>query len=253
LTSDSRDAPLPPGLGQALADARRWVIMTGSGISAESGVPTFRDAQVGLWAQYDAEELATPEAFAENPQLVWDWYVWRRELVAAANPNAGHRALARLAILKPGLTLMTQNVDGLHERAGNDDVIEFHGRIDRDRCFSCQQVPNAPVESGLRPPPCPACGGRLRPDVVWFGEAIPPIALERALAAAMDCDIFLSVGTSSLVYPAAGLAETAAANGATIVEVNTNPTPLAPRADFPLQGLATFWLPAIVAGVENAG
>ncbi|HEY5622905.1 MAG TPA: NAD-dependent protein deacylase [Gammaproteobacteria bacterium] len=253
MTAESRDASLPPGLGQALADAQRWAVMTGSGISAESGVPTFRDAQVGLWEQYDAEELATPEAFVSNPQLVWDWYVWRRELVAAADPNAGHRALARLATLKPGLALITQNVDGLHQRAGNEDVIEFHGRIDRDRCFSCKQVPKTIIGSDQRPPPCPCCGGPLRPDVVWFGEAISHIVLERALEAATGCDLFLSVGTSSLVYPAAGLAEAAAARGATIVEINTNPTPLTPRADFPLQGLATFWLPAIVAGVERAG
>ena len=226
--------------------------MTGSGVSAESGVPTFRDAQTGLWAQYEAEQLATPEAFVSNPRLVWDWYVWRRELVAKAEPNAGHHALSQLETLVPSLTLVTQNVDGLHQRAGNPEVIEFHGRIDRDRCFVCGQIPNVPVESEKRPPPCPLCGGLLRPDVVWFGESIPDDALKRATDAVTRCDLFLSVGTSSLVYPAAGLAQAAADQGAVIVEVNTNRTPLTAQADFPLQGLATFWLPAIVAAVERA-
>lgn len=243
-------APLPAELADALTSRERWVVMTGSGISAESGVPTFRDAQTGLWEQYEAEQLATPEAFVSNPQLVWDWYAWRRELVSKAEPNAGHNALARLATLKPGLTLVTQNVDGLHQRAGNAEVVEFHGRIDRDKCFSCGHYPAAPVESEERPPPCPSCDGLLRPDVVWFGESIPADALRTAIDAATHCDLFLSVGTSSLVYPAAGLAQAAAEQGAIIVEINTNPTPLTAKADFPLQGLATYWLPAITAAVE---
>lgn len=243
---------LPAKLAGALAGFERWVVMTGSGISAESGVPTFRDAQTGLWEQYEAEELATPEAFASNPQLVWDWYVWRRELIVKAEPNAGHRALARLEALKPELTLVTQNVDGLHQRAGSVDVVEFHGRIDRDRCFACGRIPAAPVDSDKRPPPCPSCDGLLRPDVVWFGESIPATALQTAIDAATHCELFLSVGTSSLVHPAAGLAQAAADHGALVVEINTNPTPLTSRADFPLQGLATFWLPAIVAAIESA-
>ena len=225
--------------------------MTGSGISVESGVPTFREAQTGLWEQYDPEELATPQAFLSTPQLVWDWYIWRRKLISKAAPNAGHKALSRLAQVRPGLVLITQNVDGLHQRAGNDNVIEFHGRIDQDRCFDCHQYPTGTVESDEHPLPCPSCGGRLRPDVVWFGEHIPPAALQSALEAVSSCDLFVSVGTSSLVYPAASLAQTAASQGATVVEINTNPTPLTKSADYSIQGLASFWLPALVDSIDN--
>ncbi len=225
--------------------------MTGSSISAESGVPTFRDAQTGLWAKYNAEELATPSAFASNPTLVWDWYVWRRELIGRTQPNAGHEALVTLAKLKPGLVLITQNVDGLHQRAGSTNIIEFHGRIDRDKCFSCNQIAPGTIETAEQPPRCEACGDRLRPDVIWFGESIPPAAMEAAFRATEDCDVFLSVSTSALVYPAAGLAQAAAARGATVVETNTNATPLTASADYPLQGLASFWLPAIAASVAQ--
>lgn len=225
--------------------------MTGSGISAESGVPTFRDAQTGLWANYRAEELATPQAFTDNPRLVWDWYCWRRELIHRAQPNAGHRALVTLAELKPELALITQNVDGLHQRAGNSNVVEFHGNIERDKCFACNRIPTGTPDTTERPPECETCGGLLRPDVVWFGEAIPTAALETAFRATDSCEVFLSVGTSALVYPAAGLAEAAAGQGATIVEINTNSTPLTSVADYVLQGSAAYWLPAIAASVQT--
>ena len=251
--SGARDPQdLPGALTATLARTERWVVMTGSGISAESGVPTFRDAQTGLWANYAAEELATPQAFTRNPGLVWDWYVWRRELIHRAQPNAGHRALATLAELKPELALITQNVDGLHQRAGNSSVVEFHGNIERNKCFACNRVAAGTPETTERPPQCEACGGLLRPDVVWFGEAIPTAALEAAFRATEGCEVYLSVGTSALVYPAAGLAEAAATQGAIVVEINTNPTPLTPSADYALQGLATYWLPAIAAEVNNA-
>jgi len=224
--------------------------MTGSGISAESGVPTFRDAQTGLWAKYEAEELATPQAFTSNPTLVWDWYVWRRELIHKAEPNAAHRALATLAQLKSNLALITQNVDGLHQRAGNVDVVEFHGSIQRSKCFSCDRPATDLSGTEERPPKCRACDGLIRPDVVWFGEAIPPAALETAFRAAECCEVFLSVGTSALVHPAAGLAKIAAERDATIIEININPTPLTATADFALQGLASYWLPAIAANVQ---
>jgi NAD-dependent deacetylase len=221
------------------------VALTGSGISAESGVPTFRDAQTGLWARYDPLELATPEAFARDPELVWNWYAWRRELVEGATPNAGHAALVELERSVPNFTLVTQNVDGLHQEAGSENVVELHGNIRRSRCAAEGLV----VELGQQrtaPPPCPNCGSPLRPDVVWFGEQLPAADLKAASEAARSCDLFLSVGTSSLVYPAADLPYEALENGATVVEVNPDRTPLSARAGFALRGGAGEALPRLV-------
>jgi NAD-dependent deacetylase len=228
----------------ALREAQHVCVLTGAGISAESGVPTFREAQSGLWARYDPMELATPDAFLRDPELVWRWYRWRRELVAEAQPNAGHIALAELARLMPRFTLVTQNVDNLHQRAGSEDVIEFHGNIFEDRCF----VEGCVVEPDLvgDVPVCPGCGSQVRPGVVWFGEAIPEQALNLSFAAAQDCDMFLSIGTSSLVYPAAGLAEVAKDAGATVAEINPNPTGLATMFDYAIADKAGSVLPAIV-------
>jgi NAD-dependent protein deacetylase/lipoamidase len=243
---------VPEELAARLATAAHVVALTGSGISAESGVPTFRDAHSGLWAEYSPEQLATPEAFARNPKLVWDWYAWRRELVANAEPNAGHHALVTLAERVPRFTLITQNVDGLHQRAGSRDVIEFHGNLARFKCSREGIVVDAPVHrSQDAPPRCPQCGAYVRPDVVWFGEMIPPQALERACAAVDTCDVFLSIGTSSQVYPAAGLAEMAQAAGAWLVEVNTQPTPQSRYARYLLSGAAGQVLPALAAAVEG--
>ena len=235
---------IPPKLVEALRDAARVVVLTGSGISAESGVPTFRDAQTGLWERYDPQELATPEAFAGNPHLVWEWYQWRRGLVAKAQPNPGHKALAELERRSPGFTLVTQNVDGLHQRAGSREVIELHGNITRSKC-SEEGVVVGEYESGEKPPRCPACGAFLRPDVVWFGEMLPFGALEETSEAARGCDLFLSIGTSSLVYPAAGLPHEALENGATLVEINPADTPLSPHVDFALRGRAGEILPEL--------
>jgi NAD-dependent deacetylase len=244
-------ASVPAELVAALKRARHVVALTGSGISAESGVPTFRDAQTGLWSQFSPEELATPEAFARDPAFVWGWYRWRRELVARAQPNPGHLALAQIASLVRRFTLVTQNVDGLHQRAGSRDVIEFHGNILRDRCSrGCTRAdgPRARSESKDELPRC-GCGALLRPDVVWFGETIPPAALEAAGAATRDCDVFLSIGTSSLVFPAAGLAQAAQEGGATLVEVNPADTPLSASADFTLRAPAGVALPQLVAAL----
>lgn len=238
-------ADLPPGLVETLRDARRVVALTGSGISAESGVPTFRDAQTGLWARYDPQELATPEAFARDPELVWKWYAWRRGLVEGARPNAGHRALADLERRAPVFSLVTQNVDGLHQEAGSSSVVELHGNIRRSRC-PVENVTVEPAEIDHLPPLCPNCGSPLRPDVVWFGEALPADGLRVASEAARSCDVFLSVGTSGLVYPAASLPYEALENGATLVEVNPDPTPLAPHADFAVRGRAGEVLPELV-------
>jgi NAD-dependent deacetylase len=238
---------LPDGPAAALRQARHVCVLTGAGISAESGVPTFREAQSGLWERYDPMQLATPEAFLDNPALVWQWYRWRRELVAQAEPNPGHRALVRLAERVPRLTLVTQNVDGLHQRAGSEDVIEFHGNLFVNRCF----VEGCEVDCAEddEQPTCPGCGAPARPGVVWFGEAIPEEALNASFAAAADCDVFLSVGTSSLVYPAAGLAALAAESGATVIEINPNPTELAARFHYAIAENAGSALPELVESV----
>ena len=231
-------------VANALRNCERACALTGAGISAESGVPTFREAQTGLWEQYDPTELATPEAFIRDPELVWRWYRWRRQLVADATPNAGHLALTRLGEFLPQLTLVTQNVDGLHQRSGCPDVIEFHGNLFDDRCFveGCL----VEVNSDAPVPVCPGCGGHVRPGVVWFGETIPEAALESSFAAAAESDVFLSIGTSSLVYPAAGLAEIAKRQGATVIEINPNPTANAGLFQHIIAAEAGTALPAII-------
>lgn len=262
-----------------LRAARHVAVLTGAGISAESGIPTFRDALTGLWAQYRAEDLATPEAFRRDPTLVWSWYRWRRRLVSRAEPNAGHRALARLADLVPSLTLITQNVDGLHRRAGSREVVELHGSLLRSRCsnenvtgqFPHERHPDhgqhvvvhewteagddeEPGVSVEGPPPCARCGAPLRPDVVWFGEQLPPDAIERAWSAARECDVFLSVGTSNLVQPAASLPWIAADAGATVVVVNTTVEGQRHGARIHhLAGRAGDVLPEIVEAVWSRG
>lgn len=236
---------MPQGLVASMREATSVAVLTGSGISAESGVPTFREAQTGLWARYDPQQLATPEAFARDPGLVWEWYEWRRGLVGAAEPNPGHKALADLERRVPEFALVTQNVDGLHARAGNREVIELHGNITRTRCSVEGAVVEGYEEAG-KPPLCPGCGAPLRPDVVWFGEMVPAGALEAASEAARGCDLFLSVGTSSLVYPAAGLPHEALEYGATVVEINADQTPLTRHADYALRGRAGEILPELV-------
>ena len=244
---------LDGSLVEALRSAARVVVLTGAGVSAESGVPTFRDAQTGLWARYDAEQLATPEAFRRDPELVWRWYLWRRELVAAAEPNPGHLALADLEGRLPGLVLITQNVDGLHRRAGSRRVIELHGDLTRTRCVACARFSDEPVDLATGVPHCDACGDLLRPDVVWFGEVLPAAALTEASAAARASDVFLSVGTSSLVYPAAALPYEALTGGATVVEVNPQPTPLTPRVHHAVRAPAGVALVALFAAAWPAG
>jgi NAD-dependent deacetylase len=220
--------------------------LTGAGVSAESGVPTFRDAQTGLWANFRPEELATPRAFRLNPRLVWEWYTWRRELVARAQPNAAHHALVELARRVPEFTLITQNVDGLHQRAGSPEVIELHGNITRTKCSGDEGVVEKWEETGEVPPRCPRCGAMLRPDVVWFEESLPAEALALASARSAACDVFLCVGTSTVVYPAAELPFLALAGGATVVEINPQPTPLTPRAHQVLPGRAGEVLPRLL-------
>jgi NAD-dependent deacetylase len=235
----------PGELISALRESTRTVVLTGSGISAESGVPTFREAQTGLWARFDPQDLATPEAFGRDPSLVWDWYAWRRKLVAEALPNPGHLAISRMQELVPSLTLVTQNVDGLHQRAGSREVIELHGNIRRTKC-SLEGIEVEEYDDTESPPVCPSCGAALRPDVVWFGEMLSPAALKAASEASRQADVFLSVGTSSLVYPAAALPFEALEYGATLVEVNPGETPLTSHADHVLRGPAGYVLPRMI-------
>jgi NAD-dependent deacetylase len=237
---------LPPGLIDAMRSAGRTVVLTGSGVSAESGVPTFREAQTGLWARFDPQELATPEAFERDPKLVWDWYGWRRKLVAEASPNQGHAAISEMEHLFSDFTLITQNVDGLHARAGSREVIELHGNILRTKC-SVEGTIVEDYEEKETPPSCPSCGAPLRPDVVWFGEMLPYEALDAASEAARGADVFFSIGTSSLVFPAAALPFEAVENQATLVEINPGETPLTPHADYALRGPAGEILPRLVA------
>ena len=241
---------LDNGLIRILKSAESITVLTGAGVSAESGIPTFRDALTGLWSQYDPEELATPEAFLRNPKLVWDWYAHRREMVQALKPNAGHYALAELQELVPSLKLITQNVDGFHQLAGSGDVTELHGNITRVRCFDYGHSAETWATDSALPPSCVECGGMLRPDVVWFGESLSRANLDAAAEAASTCHVFFSVGTSSLVYPAAALPQLAIQEGATFIEINPNRTPLTDYADFVISADSGTALPAIVAALK---
>ncbi|HEY5855046.1 MAG TPA: NAD-dependent deacylase [Aldersonia sp.] len=234
-----------------IRNAHRIVVSTGAGMSAESGVPTFRDAQTGLWERFDAESLATPQAWAADPALVWAWYQWRAHLVRSVQPNAGHRALARWARVAD-VAVVTQNVDDLHERAGSSVAAHLHGSLFAPRCSGCgepAQVPDplAVEVTHLPPPPCALCGAPVRPGVVWFGEELPYEPWRCAVAAVEACDLLLVVGTSSIVYPAAGLPALARAAGAAVVEINPQPTDLTDQVDHSWQTTAAIGLPALVA------
>jgi NAD-dependent deacetylase len=228
--------------------ARRVAVLTGAGMSAESGVPTFRDAQTGLWARFDPMQLASEEGFRADPPLVWHWYAWRREAVAQAEPNAGHRALAAAADRFETFTVVTQNVDGLHRRAGSRGVIEIHGSIAQTICLArCGYLEDEPARlpSG-EPPRCPRCGDWLRPGVVWFGEMLDPKRLAAAEAAAQNCDVMLVIGTSGLVYPAAGLPLTARRAGASVVVINPAESDLDTLARLVVRSTAATALPRIL-------
>jgi NAD-dependent deacetylase len=240
-------------LRRALEEAACITALTGAGISAESGIPTFRGPG-GLWRNYSPEKLATPEAFGRDPRLVWEWYDWRRGIIHRAQPHAGHLALAELErrknageLGKPGrLTLVTQNVDGLHDRAGSRNLLKLHGDIWQVRCVDCgAEERNETVPLPDLPPRC-ECGGLLRPAVVWFGEPLPPDQWEQALVASAQAEIFLVIGTSAVVYPAAGLAEVARESGAKLAVMNLEPTPLDVQADWVLHGESGKLLPRLI-------
>jgi NAD-dependent deacetylase len=228
-----------------IASARSITALTGAGISAESGIPTFRDAG-GLWRNFRAEDLATPQAFARDPKLVWEWYDWRRGLIAKAEPNAGHRALAEMEKRAGNFTLITQNVDGLHDRAGSTHPLKVHGDIWTLRCTVCSRERHDPRPSLPEIPPHCSCGAIERPGVVWFGENLPSEIWSQAEQAASAADVFLVIGTSALVYPAAGLVHLAKASGARVVEVNPAETPVSGMADFSWRAPAAQALPQLL-------
>lgn len=244
---------LSPALRRRLADARRAVVFTGAGVSQESGLATFRGAEESIWQRFRPEDLATPEAFASHPERVWQWYGSRHTGVVAADPNPAHHGLVRLAALFPFYLLVTQNVDGLHQRAGSRDVVELHGTLRHARCHACgrrEDMREALERSPEEPPRCD-CGGRLRPAVVWFGETLPEAAMQRAADEAARADLFVAVGTSATVFPAAGLIEIAHRAGALLVEVNPEATAFSGLADLRLTGPASVAVPAFEEEVRR--
>jgi NAD-dependent deacetylase len=239
----------PSELIQFLRRTNRLVVLTGAGVSQESGLRTFRDAQDGLWAQYKPTDLASPEAFARDPKLVWDWYAWRREAIKGVRPNRGHYALVEMESKITDFTLITQNVDGLHRFAGSKNIHELHGNILRVRCSLCGTFTDEWGDDTESVPKCGKCNGLLRPDVVWFGEALPRGELEAAVLAARSSQVFFSIGTSGVVQPAASLAHAARNKGALVVEINAEPTPLTPKVDYFFQGKSGEILPELVRAV----
>lgn len=246
--------PIPQDLIVALRQARHVVAFTGAGISAESGIPTFRDRFTGLWERFDAKDLTTPDAFRADKELVWGWHEWLRMKVLRAAPNPAHQAIASLVRYVPKLTVITQNVDDLHERAGSTDVLHLHGTLNTRHCFACGRpddpaltIPDEP-EGGrrLQPPRCKHCGGFLRPGVVWFQERLPEKVFQQALSAARDCDVFLSIGSSSVVQPAAGIPLQAKQVGARIAQINPMATELDGECEWILRGPAGEIMPRLM-------
>ncbi len=233
-------------LSSRLRSVQAVVAFTGAGISAESGVPTFRGKE-GIWKAMRPEELASMDAFLRDPSLVWGWYSQRRAIIQSVQPNDGHRALVEMEALFGGLPVITQNIDNLHRRAGSSTVHELHGNIERNYCLRCGAMAGAEVLLKEGRPTCVRCGGLVRPDVVWFGELLPEDAWDASLHAAGSADLFLSIGTSGIVYPAASLPLHAKRSGAFLVEINPEPTPLTSSADEFLQGSAGTVLPALAA------
>lgn len=246
-------------LAQWFKAAQSVVLLTGAGMSAESGIPTFRDAQNGLWSRFDPEDLATARAYQNDKALVWGWYVWRMAMVRAAQPHAGHQALAELAAIKPGLSIITQNVDDLHERAGSKEIVHLHGSLFASRCFACGRPhedvhipPDAAEKPSLHlmPPRCTHCGGYVRPGVVWFGERLPELAWRKAERLVAGCDLLVAIGTSGLVFPAASLPGAAKQRGAKVVEINPTRTQLSDEADLSLRCTAGAALSMLVAALK---
>ena len=246
---------LPADLVDCLRSAARVAVLTGAGVSAESGIPTFRDAQTGLWAKHDPMQLASPKGFEADPALVWDWYRWRRELIAESRPNAGHEALGAMARDFESFVLITQNVDGFHQLAGSETVLELHGSIQRSICSRTRKaIASDWIEqhADRHPPPSPHHEqGLARPDVVWFGEALDEPTLEAALKAARECDLMIVAGTAGAVQPAASLPFFAAEAGARVIDINPEVTGISQIADWHLAGPGTIWLPALARAAKR--
>lgn len=249
------DNELPAELIDCLRSAARVTVLTGAGVSAESGIPTFREAQTGLWMQHDPMALASPEGFEANPGLVWDWYQWRRELIAESSPNDGHFSLAEIAPLFEKFALITQNVDGFHQLAGSEDVVELHGNIHRNICSRTRKFISGDwiaEHEEIHPPPSPHDPkGLARPDVIWFGETLDESTLQAAFAAARDCDLMIVAGTSGAVQPAASLPLIAQEAGARLIDINPEVTDISRAADWHLAGPGAEWLPAIAAAIQD--
>jgi len=242
---------IPDRIRKALKEAGFVVVTTGAGVSAESGVPTFRGEE-GLWHKHRAEELATPEAFARDPGLVWEWYDWRRALISKCEPNPAHRAIAGMEGMFDRFLLVTQNIDGLHRRAGSKKIVELHGNIWRVRCTGvCPIAENHQIPLADVPARCGNCGKLVRPDVVWFGEGLNHGDLEKAFGAAETCDVMIVVGTSAVVQPAASLPVAAKQAGAVVMEVNIEPTPLSPIMDHSIFAPAGEGLPELLEAVKG--
>ncbi|MGB9601255.1 MAG: SIR2 family NAD-dependent protein deacylase [Limisphaerales bacterium] len=248
---NSQSIQIPIELVKLLKNSKNVVALTGAGVSAESGLSTFRNPKDGLFANVKIEDVATPDAFRRNPRLVWEWYEMRREKVTKAIPNPGHYALAKLEKLIHNFYVITQNVDGLHKKAGSQKVIELHGNILRNKCFLNNHQIDEPLDSNDIPPRCPICGSYIRPDVVWFGEYLNPEDIEMAEKLTKNCEVFLSIGTSSVVYPAAGLISMAKENHATVVEINPEKTEKSHCADFIFRYPSGAILPRLVNELLN--
>ncbi|MCK5127848.1 MAG: NAD-dependent deacylase [candidate division Zixibacteria bacterium] len=236
---------IPEQLIEHLRSAAKVVVSTGAGVSAESGVPTFRGKD-GIWNKMSPQELASVDGFMANPELVWDWYQYRRELMNKVEPNPGHEAICKMERLFDNFVLITQNVDNLHQRAGSSNIIELHGNATRNKCFSCNELFEGDINLKDKLPHC-HCGGMIRPDVVWFGEMLPERAIQNAIKSAEEAEVFFSVGTSAMVQPAASLPLIARQAGAFVVEINIESTSLTNIADIFLQGLSGEVLPHLIA------
>lgn len=235
---------------KALSEAKSLVVLTGAGISAESGIPTFR-GEDGLWRQYRPEELASPAAFERDPKLVWEWYNWRKNLISSKEPNPAHYAITRLEKVKDNSITITQNVDDLHRKAGTENLIEMHGNIFRARCLKCGKKQDC-LQTSSTSPECMHCGGRLRPDIVWFGEMLDSVVVSKIEAALFDGDVLFIIGTSGVVYPAAGFADSFLRKGKTVIEVNIEQAREKSSSQYiHINGKAAEILPKIIEKMKN--
>ncbi|WP_416364689.1 SIR2 family NAD-dependent protein deacylase [Pseudomonas sp. NFX183] len=244
-----------------LQKAKKVVFFTGAGISADSGIPTYREKLSGVWAGLDPRDLETARAFRENPSLVWGWYLWRRLRVAQAEPNAAHLAIPRMAHSLRQVSVITQNIDDFHERAGSSNVLHLHGSLAMPKCFACHRPAvvspdqSAVPEDGalIEPPRCQRCNGRMRPAVVWYGEDLPPSSWKAAILLVKNCDLMVSVGTSGIVMPAAGLPDLALASGASVIHVNKADVAMGDQKELMLIGVAAEILPMLLEKISDGG